>query len=364
MKCGILTFHDANNYGAVLQAYALQEVVKSLGYDVEIINYRQDYIIKNYKAIRINYNGVSEFIRSIASTIIHYREFINREKVFNQFRRTFLNISNTIYTDYKEISGYDIYISGSDQVWNFNVTNFDEAFFLKFNDKSGVKISYAASIGSDQIYVEEKEFIKHKIGNIDYISVREKSAKEIIQLLTDKHVEKVLDPTLLVDETIWDKLLTSNTIKERYILVYSVGPVENIVEIAEIVRKQLGFRVYYLAGVKIKSKYEHINLKKVTPQEFITLIKNADFIVTNSFHGTAFSLIFNKNFVTAPHKKSGVRMVELLKSLNLLDRIISDKTDINKSFVVEINYESTNCILKNEKEKSKKFLEEALKTKV
>lgn len=359
MKVGILTFHRANNYGAVLQAYALQETVQQLGYEVEIVDYKQEYIESKYRKVRLNTKSIVSLVRSFASTVIHYYEFSQRERTFNSFRIDNLTLSTNSYDKVSEVQGFDALISGSDQVWNPKATGYDRAFFLDTPESAVKKISYAASLGRDKITEEEKNFIQNHIANFDSISVREKSAKDILSNFTDKEIVRVLDPTLLADRKIWDKFISKNEYGD-YLLVYSVGPLNNLLEIVTEISLKLGIKVLFITEKKIKISSNQVHLKGVSPEKFLTLIYNAKFIVTNSFHGTAFSLIFNKNFFAIPHKDSGARMIELLNLFNLSKLLITNKNEINELLSYSINNVEINEILRQEKTKSLKYLESSL----
>lgn len=359
MKVGILTFHRANNYGAVLQAYALQETIQKLGYEVEIVDYKQEYIENKYRKVRLNTKSILSLVRSIASTMIHYYEFSQRERNFDSFRSNNLSLSKNSYDNVNEIQGFNALISGSDQVWNLKATGYDKAFFLDIQNPKIKKISYAASLGRDNITVEEKNFILNNIANFDSISVREESAKNIVSSLTSKDIVRVLDPTLLADPKIWDKFVSKNEYGD-YLLVYSVGPLNNLMEIVNEICKKLGMKVLFITEKKIKTSSNQVHLKGVSPERLLTLIFNSKFIVTNSFHGTAFSLIFNKNFITIPHQDSGARMIELLKLFNLSKLLITNKNEISELISYKINYEEINEILRQEKNKSLKYLKSSL----
>ncbi len=359
MKVGILTFHRANNYGAVLQAYALQETIQQLGHEVEIVDYKQQYIESKYRKVRLNTKSILSLVRSIASTVIHYHEFSQRERNFNSFRFNNLALSKNSYDKVSEIQGFDALISGSDQVWNPKATGYDKAFFLDTPESTIKKISYAASLGRDKITEEEKNFIQGNIANFDSISVREESAKDIVSSLTNKDITRVLDPTLLADPKIWDKFLSKNEYGD-YLLVYSVGPLNNLLEIVNKTSKKLGVKVLFITEKKIKTGSNQVHLKGVSPEKLLTLIYNANFIVTNSFHGTAFSLIFNKNFLTIPHKDSGARMIELLHMAKLDKRLIKDAERVNGLIEKNINYNTVNAIIDIEKKKSIDFLQNEL----
>ena len=159
----------------------------------------------------------------------------------------------------------------------------------------------------------------------------------------------------MADQSIWDKFSEKNYLGD-YILVYSVGPINNLMDIAEKISNKLGMKVYCITGKKIDNQYNHKHLKGKSPKELLSLLNNANFVVTNSFHGTAFSIIFNKSFITIPHKKSGARMVELLKLLNLEERLVRNCKKICNLVEKKIDYKIVNKILKDEKHTSLNFL--------
>jgi hypothetical protein len=362
VKIGILTFHDADNHGAVLQAYALKETLKKIEDDTEIINYKQKHIINHYKIIKIDTQNINLLIKSIIKTVVHlYSKSIKRIK-FNSFRSKYMSISKEIFYKASEIKGKDAYVVGSDQVWNSQLTHNDEAYFLKFCNKYDKKISYAASIGKDIIDNNEKQDLEKKICNFDYISVREDSAVKIISGLTDKKVYHVLDPTLLADKAIWEKLIQNDNKKynNKYLLIYTMEDNEELLRIADLVSKRLNLKVLYISDSLKKNRYDFKIIRKVGPIQFISLFKNASFIITNSFHGTAFSIIFNKDFLTVPHKTLGTRMISLLNTLKLNHRLLNSCEELKEDYVFNINYEIPNEILKHEKEKSFAFLKRAI----
>jgi hypothetical protein len=368
LKIGILTFHEANNFGAVLQAYALKETIKQFNNgSVEIIDYKQPYIFEDYLLVKINGSSAQEFIRSLVDNIRLLPFKYLYKKNFKKFRKKYLDISVVKYHNPKDINGYDIYIVGSDQVWNTRIVKYDEVFFLGFGTGKKKKIAYGASIGSDNVSVEQRAWIEKGINNIDYISVREDSAVKIITPLVNKQVERVLDPTLLADPKLWNKCINDTKLKTPYLLLYKVPVNDELYNVTNIIARQLHLPVVYVHYHSYSNfddsdkpkKYGFKNKKTGGPSEFITLIKNAKFIVTNSFHGTAFSIIFNKNFVAVPGA-GGTRITGLLNMLHLSDRVVTNHNQVTENFNFEMNYKTANEILSKEKEKSLNFLKNAL----
>ncbi len=360
MKVGILTFHDANNYGAVLQAYGLQETIAGFDIDTEIINYVQPYVIDRYKPVRVDKTNVAAFFKSILSTALHYKNFTIKRKKFALFRREFLKISDTKYLKSDSIDGYEVYIAGSDQIWNFKITNYDEVFFLKFADGKAIKISYAASIGHNNLNEKDRMFLREHIDYFDYISVREASAVPLLKEMTQKELVNVLDPSLLLPRNEWNKINSNSFNNKNYIFVYSVSASNKIVEVINKVSKFYDIDIYVLTDKLRVDVKNHIRCRDIGPVEFIDLISNAKLVITDSFHGTAFSIIFEKNFISVPNEVGSSRVKDLLKLLNLESRVINDPEEIGYQYIFDINYELPGKILESERNKSINFLKNAL----
>lgn len=337
MKVGILTFHDAHNYGAVLQAYALKKYIQKLGYEVKIINYHHETIPDGYP-----------------------KE--NNEKrwdKFNQFIQNLIDNEEKVYTKEKELEKLDIdfWICGSDQIWNTEITRgFNKGFFLDFNT-DGKKISYAVSMEIPNLPKEYEEQFKKSLNNLDEISVREGTLQKYAQEFTNKSVEKTLDPTLLLEEKDYDELILENKYGE-YVLIYELVSDDRLTEIANRISKQKGLKIIELNDKK-KEKYFCEQVSSAGPEEFLSLIKNAKAVITNSFHGTIFSIIFKKDFYTVTRLNRTSRMENILKIVEMKDRLIYHIEDLNK--VKEQNFERAYIKLEKEKQKSRKFLEKALK---
>jgi hypothetical protein len=372
LKIGILTFHDGDNFGSVLQAYALQETVKQFNTDcVEIINYKQPYLLDKFKLITFNKSSPKKFIISLIDNMLFTSCRYLAKIRYRDFRDKYMNISSVKYFNSRDINGYDAYIVGSDQVWNNEIIRDDETFFLGFCTNNQKKIAYAASIGNNNICGEQLDWLKKHINNIDYISVREDSAMKTISSLTKKEVVQVLDPALLADQKLWDKFVKVKKYRTSYLLLYRIYANDELYNVANKIARHLNLKVIYIHyrsnNPKVLDysnkpyKYDFKNVRSAGPKDFITLLKNANFIVTNSFHATAFSIIFNKNFIVVPDKERGDRLISLLNMLKLSKRIITSYTQVLENFNFEVNYETANEILSKEKEKSLCFLQNALK---
>ncbi len=358
-KVGILTFHDAHNYGAVLQAYALKKYLINLGLDATIINYHHYNIPDGFPKKRII---KEKTIHNVAKHIYSHKDHNLRWKKFSSFIKNLVDNEENVYTNEEELSklNIDYWICGSDQIWNTEITRgFNKGFFLDFETK-GKKISYAVSMGIPELEKKyEKEF-ENSIKKIDHLSVREESLKEYIKRFSDREVVKVLDPTLLLERKDYEDILLENKIKEKYLLIYALGPDERLTEIAKKKAKENNLKIIELNDFK-KIGYFCDQISNAGPEEFITLIRNAECIVTNSFHGTIFSIIFGKEFYTITRLNRNSRMENILEIVDMRDRLLDKVEDMDN--VKSQDYKKAYERLENEAKKSKEFLINSLEVK-
>lgn len=374
MKAGIVTFNSAHNYGAVLQVYALQEYLKSKQLEVEVINYRLKEIDRVYKVYR--YKRTKSLLKNKIILIkkiikVNLNEHWKLEKRDN-FENFINNVLNTTkpYKTLKEIQrdflDHDILIAGSDQIWNPELTKgFKPAYFLEFGKKDARKISYAASIGIDELPEEYSELYKRYIDNFDFISVRETPMIEMFGKLTDKKIEKVLDPTLLHTKKLYNKLKKDTKYKgQDYIYVHYIGKDNRVYEVADKLSIELGLPIVHNRDNDIKFDNELGNRYNESPEQFLSVIENAKYIVSNSFHATVFAIMFNKNFVTIPHQTRPGRMKELLEICGLENHLIDDVRLMPELKSLKINYKEVEKRLDKERKHSYEFLDKALFDKV
>lgn len=368
-KVGIITFHCADNFGAVLQVYALQEKVRQLGFEVEVIDFKPDRILDSYSLFPniIRTYKKRGFIRTVKHSIFkikHFKKNYLRKKNFNNFRNEHLNKTKTSFSTSSDLHkfkpNFNYYITGSDQVWNPDFfKEIGETYFLDFAPDDAVKISYAASIAK-HVDEDEAKVFKKNLKRFDYISIREKSHIDFISQFTNKNVMVTLDPTLLLSKKDWLKIASNRKSLFKYILVYDLVKNPLIIETANKVAQFLNCKIVSYSSRKGYLNW-HSSFYSNNPTEFLGLIDNAEFIITSSFHGTAFSIIFNKPFYTVPHHTRGNRMKDLLNELGLAERLIENHNDIQKINVNHsINYEQINEKLLELKRTSNLFIEEAL----
>lgn len=332
MEIRIITCHDVNNFGASLQAYALQTYLKSIGHNVKIIDYVPSYQNQGLKWSKIPKDSkyyktlknkpILKFCYELLKTISKWRYYL-RTIPFRKFKNKYLSCTEhykTIQELKENPPKADLYIAGSDQIWNTRLKNgSDPAFYMDFGDKMTRRISYAASLGIPFFYEEYTEFVKSELEKLDSISVREESGKKaIIALNISKSIEVVVDPVFLLSKLEWQKFVQNNNNNKPYIFVYDIYTSDKkIEEYAKKVQKETGYRLIAINDCNLV-KYADLNKWFVSPIDFISMLANSEFVISNSFHATAFSVIFNKPFATIFNDKANVRMTNFLQEIGLI----------------------------------------------
>lgn len=353
MKVGIITFHRAINYGAVLQAYALKKKIDELGNVTKVINYINLKEKEAGKVIKTN------SLKSFVGSLLKLKFFRQKNKKFIMFRNKYLNLTPEIKNKdmlKKMDREFDVFFTGSDQVWNYNITDGDMAYLLDFASNNK-KNSYAASFGVTDIDEKYKKIYKRLLEDFSNISVREEIGKTIVNKLCNKNAYTVLDPTLLLDSIEWKKIAKSSK-ENKYILIYLLTYSERIYKLAERLSNDFGLKIIVIAvdikTFKFSRKYKYY--LSAGPEEFLGLFMNAEYIITNSFHGTVFSLIFNKKLIVdyLNDKGKNIRLENILQLFKLEDRVLRE--DNYLSLCKDIDYEMVNKALSIEREKSIKYL--------
>jgi hypothetical protein len=364
-KIGILTVHHFHNYGSVLQALATQHYIEKQGYNAEIIDYRPlETFYNSYK-----YYNFDRPIESISfkkkMMFILKKTGINLKKDEYTNFRNILRLTPKIYTLndlYTKPPEYDVYIAGSDQIWNPYITYNNPAYFLKFV-KSGKKISYATSIGVPRIPENLQQDFNRGINNFHCISVREKESVEIVSQLTGIHAEWVLDPTLLLVKEDWKQFADVSNVSTDYILCYFLEPNSFCETLYKKVQKDLKLPLVYIGVGNSNKDIEYTG--KISPSRFLRLFMDAKAVVTNSFHGMAFATNFNKILITTyrntdSEKSMNSRHTSFLELFSLKDQLFLDCGDLHNSDSYYINWDTINKILQEQREKSKKYLLDAI----
>lgn len=368
-KIGILTFHCVDNFGAVLQCYALQSVISELGLHSEVVDYCPPKLMEPFKifqnpfaAGRVGWKGK---IRALAGNMLFGGFRLLRRRRYSKFRKANLNMTGNTYLNVFQLDtlgaeSYSHYVAGSDQVWNGNILGeLDPVYFLGFAGAGVKRIAYAVSLGEEVSPAFYPEFRKY-VPLFDSVSVREKSAQAFVQGYTDKPVHTVLDPTFLIPTEKWRDMAVLPR-REKYIFVYDIWSGPEMSEIVDRVSLKLGLRVISYSDRKLY-KNGSDSFYYEGPSEFLGLLLNADFVVTSSYHGTTLSIINKKKFVTVPHPARGARMADLLEVLGLSSRLVKDVRGLEAiDLERDVDYSMADKNLPAEKEKSLSFLKAALK---
>lgn len=361
MNIKVITRHGPSNYGSLLQSIATVKVLKQLGYDVSIIDYqRKDE--RGYGIIRSQLktkDKIANPIKKVAYAIIRYPVEKFAQIKFDKMRTRWLPMTKRV-SDYRQLEELkaDIFMTGSDQVWGPTMSgNYDPAYFLKFVDNETPKVAYAASFGKTKFGEETINAYKQLLSRYDKIAVREESAVSILRDWGLKNsVGQVLDPTLLLNSEEWDSTIhftdTNHNKGKRYILLYLIHGNSSHIDYAKRMAKETGMQLINVNPFfhRVLNAGHFICCPDVA--EFLSLINEATFMITDSFHGTCFAINLNKQFVELlPHNGTSTRNQSILGLTNLTNRIVSDLNDLNWEDRI-IDYSHINDILSKERNKS------------
>lgn len=360
-KVGIVTIHKINNYGAALQAYALNRYIRSLGHDAKTIDFRTYRVAESYKLLHPVENRM-DLVRN-AQAMLYAGKLRRRKARFDRFLAEKLPMTDQAWYSNEELRAagldFDTYICGSDQIWNTHCRNYDDAFILEFARGRGERISYAASLGADSIHTDKQERFHRELSDFKAVSVRERDAVGIIESLTGKPVAHVCDPVLLLNREQWHEIAASPLLREPYIFFYHVkGDIPGMRDYLRQLSEQTGVKIVAVTMNLREMLYPNVKMYDAGPREFLSLIENAAYVVTNSFHATAFSLIFRKKLmVFAPHGAGPSRLTSILDNAGLMDRVWDKGCS---PIEAEIDYNVVWKCLAPFVEQSKRFLEENL----
>lgn len=361
-KIGILTFQGANNFGAALQNYGLVFKIKEMGYSVETINYQSKKIEETHKKQSLFFKS-GNLLKSAYRTmwnLVNYKKYCQCIDNFNLFRQRYLNLSESVNNTsiYSKDNDYDVFICGSDQIWSdlLIVEEDYTTYSLDFVTKKK-KASYAASAGTTDSL--NRKMIK-MISNLDIISVRENSLMNYLQKI-GIDAEMVIDPTLLLYADDWKKLANTHIVKrdKPYVFMYHLeSRVDECRAIAQNIANERNLDLISPIFLDRKTLFNTISCLGDGPIEFLNEILYADFVVVSSFHGTVFSILFEKNFISILHKKTGERVRDFLSNLGLLDRIVDSYEEYleRRETLQAINYFEVNQKLDELRKRSQDLL--------
>ena len=364
-KIGIVTIHKINNYGAVEQAYALNQYLRNQGHDVKTVDFRTYRVAESYRIFR-PIHSFMDVIRNLQA-LCYSSKLLCRKRRFDEFLEKNVPMTEEAYYSNQELEqanlDFDYYICGSDQIWNTYCKNYDDAFILSF--AKGKKISYAASMGASSIRDDLQSKFHDELQKYNAISVRENTAVDVIADISGQKVSHVVDPVFLLEAGEWKKVSSDALIDKPYIFFYFVhGDLPGMRDYVRKLGEETHLPIVVVNMNLREMRYKNIKRYDAGPAEFISLIENAEYVCTNSFHACAFSIIFKKKFLvfTDRSKAKGAtssRIYSILNTFGLQDRVATEKSRI-ADMMVEIDYDNVYEKLNPMIQKSKQFLKEAL----
>lgn len=361
-RISVITLHAVINYGSALQSYATQKIFESLGLEANIVDYRRTPILKK---------SISDILQSDMSIVSKIKYILIKpssdkgRKIFDEFLEKMINQTSQRYTYDEDFEKYpidaDIYCTGSDQVWNSGWHNgTPKPFYLSFAPVDKKKIAFSASFGKSELEDWEKSEVKKLLSTYDAISIRESSGVQIAKDLGFDNVVHILDPTMVIDPKYWNELSEERLVKKEYVLVYQLCNNDKFDKYAAKFAKKKGLKL-----IRICTRYDQIRKSGhgiVLPpiEGFLSLIRHAEYVLTDSFHGTVFSITFHKQFVDFYPNAYGSRLESIVKMTGLEERLITDFTNFEIADKI-IDYERVDSIISEKRKEGMEFLRNAIK---
>lgn len=367
---GIITFHSSHNCGSIMQAYAMQKNIEKLGYMPQIIDYSNEGQ-RNLYAVKQKNSNLKQFLKNIYLMPFRKRLYDNWND-YEEYKNKHLKLTTKKFYNKEELQDieedYDLFVSGSDQIWNITCKDFDDSYFLDFVSKKK-KIAYAPSFGAKNIakYSNDVEKYKKLLSEYYFISSREFNGKKWLEELTDRNVPVVLDPTLLLKREEYNELIEECEIKGDYIFYYCPSFIKVADEVVKKISKKYNLPVITWGAKGYYTKFEFKNGFKMTyhqnPGIYLNLIKNAKLIITTSFHGTIFSTVFRKKFWVV--KNGGMlgdddRVYTLLQQLHMTNRLLNPQDYSIDDIFKDVDYSEYDICLEELRKNSISYLKKAL----
>ncbi len=358
-KVAFLTIHLGFNFGSVLQSIATNRIFKSLGFSSILINYIPDRVTYA-RYFNKMFSGIIPFVKKT----INLPNFARNNRVYGSYLSKYCTLSSPIYDkdDFaKKCPIADFYVTGSDQVWNSKHNEgFNDRYYFAQLPEEAVRISFASSIGETSLSEEHTQRIKKLLSNYKAISVREESAKKLIEGM-GLQATHLLDPTFMLKREEWQEYMSQRIVKEEYLLIYTpYNTVDKkaIFDAARAIAKERGLKIITFSWNWCNDKMADRTIKYASPGDFLSLVYYANYVITNSFHGTAFSVNLNKQFSVFMPSAFSTRISSIIELCGLQNRMVSDNFSIEQSRE-PIDYTTVNGILDAERVKSIEFLKQA-----
>ena len=362
----LITRHAIPNYGSFLQTVASVQIFREMGYDVKVLDYIPE--LERPKNLFIPMMNGSKFssnsIKKLIYSVVRRPDFWKMGSKFREFQKEGLPMTkeyNDLKHPEKELLSYDLYVTGSDQVWGpIALSKYDENYFWKNFPNNGNYISFSASFGKSRFDSKIKKAYSEMLGKYRYMLVREDTAVELLNEMHFDNCSQILDPTLIMPQEFWKSYIQGETCDyKNYILVYQVHDNPDMDRYVRDLQKKTGKQI-----IRLSNSFAHIiRIGKLvylpSPKQFLNLIKNANYVVTNSFHATVFSLVFKKQFIIIDSGDTNTRISSLLRLVMQDDRQISNYKDFSQ-LDVEIDYDSVDRYLDGERKRSMRLLKTVL----
>lgn len=359
MKVKLLTLQCIKNYGSVLQTYATERLLSNFFGDVQTIQYiRKDSIDKD---MLNNWTAESTGITRLIKKIVLFPMCNRYKKVFNSFLDKYVHLTEQVYYEDDDFKKYplvaDAYCVGSDQVWNSGWNQgILPAMYLEFAPDEAMKFAFCSSFGKTELSDRECKQIKPLLERLQYITVRESTALDVLKQVGIEGGKQLLDPTLLLPADFWKEIAAPRMVKEDYVLVYQLNPNMEFDQYAYEFAKRKGMKLVFL-GMRINClKKKGKVFLMPTVEEFLSLIQHASYVITDSFHGTAFSLNFNREVIDIYPSEFSTRLYSILKWAGILSRHLNDFS--NYAIADKpIDYDTINKKLEQERKIAMEYLE-------
>lgn len=355
-KVAFITVHVGYNFGSVLQSIATSKIIESLDKEALLINYIPDRVTFHRYYKRMS-KGIVPFIKGIVTM----PNFIKNNRIYASYLSKYCKLSAPIYDNDNFVQKCpiaDFYVTGSDQVWNSKHNEgFNDRYYFAQTPDEAIRISFASSFGETELSEEHTAKIKSLLSRYRAISVREDSAKKIIENM-GLEATHLLDPTFMLNKEQWQPYMSNRKIKENYLLIYipyNTLDKEAIFNAAREIAKQKGLKVVTFSWDWRKDKMADKTIRYANPGDFLSLMYHADYVITNSFHGTAFSINLNKQFSVFMPSAFSTRVRSIIELCGLEERMVCNEFDIVKANK-PIDYKSVNAILDKERARSIEFL--------
>lgn len=368
IRTGTVTFHASHNYGSMLQAYALQQTLYSIGVDNEIINLRTKRQKQFYpRPIYFDSSSIKRIIKSLMM-LPYTKQLIRKYDLFEEFLKKELRLTEEFDDLTSEIearlSGYDFLIAGSDQIWNTNCVDFDWLYYLPVASHNA--LAYATSMGpaaKRQVAEENHKKIASCLEQFIGISVREKGTAEMVHEISGVKPEVLVDPTMLLSRSDWEKKISDKPlVKGKYLFIYSPWLTKDILAVGKRLSKLLSLPIV-ISNFSIVNIIHSAGCKKMLacgPWEFLNLIKYASLVLSGSFHAVVFSILLQKPFF-ALNGDCDNRICHILKKMNLSDRVVHvNDVDQVIPYAFDIDFTQSLSALSEERSRSFEFLKKYL----